>query len=124
MDKRWKRNLELNTINISDHVIKISPSLNKRNKLYSLGKWVDTSPLCVNPDGSVSSLDLVVINPKAPEERYSDYIRSMRQLFYRVKSFKLLESAPTAILQLPAPELLSALPKPANLLALSKPAHV
>lgn len=49
LDKRWFKNLQLNTINVSERILKISPIFNKRNKLYSLGKWVDTSPLWVNP---------------------------------------------------------------------------
>lgn len=28
--------------------MRISPSFDKRNKLFSLGKWVGTSPLCIN----------------------------------------------------------------------------
>lgn len=47
-DVRWKRNLELSTVNITQHNMRISPSFDKRNKLFSLGKWVGTSPLCIN----------------------------------------------------------------------------
>lgn len=48
MDERWKRSLELSTVKIYNRAMKITSSYDKREKLYSLGKWVTTTPLYVN----------------------------------------------------------------------------
>ena len=48
IDERWKRSLDLATVKIYPRSMKISSNFYKREKLFSLGKWVSTSPLYVN----------------------------------------------------------------------------
>ena len=61
IDKRWNRNLQLSSINIIDHKMNIKPKFSKRNQLFSLGKWVKTSPLYVY-NGKVMSTALTIID--------------------------------------------------------------
>jgi hypothetical protein len=61
IDERWKRNLELGTVRISEHKMTISSQFSKRNQIFSLGKWQKTSPLCVK-NRDIMSMDLVVVD--------------------------------------------------------------
>ena len=65
MNKRWKTNLSLGSVRIADHPMTISSSFTKRNKVFSLGIWVDTSPIYINPNGCIVPLDLIkYVTPK------------------------------------------------------------
>lgn len=67
-DVRWKRNLDLSTVNISHHNMQIAASFDKRRKLFSLGKWVGTTPLYINEDMECVTTALTLSNNK------NDYI--------------------------------------------------
>jgi len=61
IDKRWKQRLNINTITEKEFKINISPQFNKRVKLISQGKWVDTQPLRVQGESILEKLSLVPI---------------------------------------------------------------
>ena len=59
-DKRWKPLLELETVKfIPDQKYLIKSDYDKRNKIYSLGKWIDTSPLLINDEFKIITLNLI-----------------------------------------------------------------
>jgi len=66
IDRRWKRRLNINTITEVSYHINFSPTLNKRVKLYSQGKWVDTQPLRVQEDKILENLAIVPTKSKKP----------------------------------------------------------
>lgn len=59
-DVRWKRYLGLETIYLQDLDYVIKGEYDKRNKLYSKGAWVDTSPLIINPSFQIVSTNLII----------------------------------------------------------------
>jgi hypothetical protein len=61
VSQRFKPDLKLGTVVIHDQEMNISGAFNKRNKLYSLGNWVNTSPHYVT-NGIISNLDLILYN--------------------------------------------------------------
>lgn len=61
VSQRFKPQLKLGTVVIHDQELNISGEFNKRNKLFSLGKWIDTSPHYVT-NGTISPLDLIIYN--------------------------------------------------------------
>lgn len=61
-DNRWLRNLSSESVQILTQDIIISSDFDKRNKLFSLGKWVGTSPLVINNNREIVCLDLVLYN--------------------------------------------------------------
>ncbi len=62
-DERWITNLAEETVTVlPEQEFKISGDYDKRNKLFSKGKWVDTSPLVINEKFEIVPLDLVIRN--------------------------------------------------------------
>nr|P33537.1 RecName: Full=Probable DNA polymerase [Neurospora crassa]CAA39046.1 putative DNA polymerase [Neurospora crassa] len=57
--ERWGRSLELGTVTVKYQKYNLISGYDKREKLYSLGKWVNTSPLCINENFEVISKALV-----------------------------------------------------------------
>jgi hypothetical protein len=143
MNKRWKRILKLDTVKIFDQTIRISSNFNKRNKLYSLGKWVDTSPLCVNKHLQITPLNLIihtkkyeVINlspshdqsvispslPSSPSLPGIIYVQpSLPSIIYAPGPYIKLLATPTILLCLPASIQRLCLPAPTPILCLPAP---
>ena len=59
-DVRWKRYLGLDTISLEEMDYRIRGDYDKRNKLYSKGRWVDTSPLVVNSLFQIVNTELII----------------------------------------------------------------
>jgi hypothetical protein len=60
--ERWGRKLETGTVSVKYQKYNLISGYDKREKLYSLGKWVSTSPLCINEKFEVISKSLVIYN--------------------------------------------------------------
>lgn len=60
-ETRWYSKLNAGRVEIRDLPIEISHNLTKREKIYSLGKWIDTRPFCIK-DGKIISTALVKVN--------------------------------------------------------------
>lgn len=65
-DTRWKRNLELGTVILKLQKMKFLSNYDKRQKIYSMGKWVKTSPLCINSSLQIvtTALSKIEVNEK------------------------------------------------------------
>lgn len=71
IDNRWKRNLEIGTITITEHKMRVYSNFSKRRKMYSLGKWVNTTPLCVNSSLQCMTTDITIYNVSPYNHYYS-----------------------------------------------------
>jgi len=59
-DTRWRRNIEMGTVIINDkQKWNILNKFSKRQKIYSKGIWIATSPLCVN-NGIITTTALTI----------------------------------------------------------------
>lgn len=63
-EERWVRNLKDENVTILNQKIKISGDYDKRNKIFSKGKWVDTSPLIINHLFEIISTDIIIYENK------------------------------------------------------------
>lgn len=63
-EERWVRSLKDESIKILNKKIIISGEYDKRNKLYSKGKWVDISPLIINELFEIVPTDIILFTHK------------------------------------------------------------
>ena len=78
-DIRWKRDLGLETVSLQCLDYTISGQYDKRNKLYSKGRWVNTSPLIINPLFEIVNTNIVLFISK-PLIGYSEAHRTALDL--------------------------------------------
>lgn len=63
-DEIWERSLDEESVRISNKKMVVSGDYDKRNKLFSKGRWVDTSPLIINESFEIITTDITVFTPK------------------------------------------------------------
>lgn len=52
------------SVTIKEQNIKMSGEYDKRNKLYSRRKWIDTSPIIINPSFEIVTTNIIVYKKK------------------------------------------------------------
>jgi hypothetical protein len=60
MEYRWIYSLNDNTVYINPQSYVIGGKYDKRRKLFSMGKWVNTSPIIINEEFKEIPLDLAI----------------------------------------------------------------
>jgi len=60
---KWYKNIESGYMEFKNILLNITSSDIKRNKLYSLGEWVGTSPLCIK-NNEIITQELTIYKPK------------------------------------------------------------
>jgi uncharacterized protein YprB with RNaseH-like and TPR domain len=61
---RWSRTLEFGSVDIKPQTMNLTASYIKRNRIFSLGKWVATSPLVIGINDKISPTSLILLAVK------------------------------------------------------------